>query len=105
MKDTLTPQIAQAAVDLSISHPQAKPLEILDLVLQGHVGKVESLGPLHPTSPFGQLIATAFDTTMHPRDWNLVNNLHGEPNAIAVLWGFWYRQVLPDFAKHYGLEP
>lgn len=105
MKDTLSEQLAQTAVDLSISHPHAKAIEIIDLVLAGRTGKVDSLGPIHPTSPFGQLIATAFDRAMDPRDWKLIDNTKGEPRVVAALWGIWYRKVLIDFANHYGLEP
>lgn len=68
-------------MNLRQSHPQAEPVEILDLVLRGRSGSLADLGNLHPTSPFGQLLAAVFDSAMDPREWTPIDS----PNAESAV--------------------
>jgi hypothetical protein len=103
MQGTINTDTVQAAVNLSQSHPQAKPVEVLDLVFQGRTGSLSGLGNLHPTSAFGQMIAAAFDPGMAPQDWRLIDSPLSPPPLVAVLRQIWRDQVLPAFAARYSL--
>jgi hypothetical protein len=92
----------RAALNLSVSHPQATPVEALDLVFTGRKGSLAALGSLQPTSPFGQLLAAAFDPAIDPRDWALIVHPNFEAAVLVVLWEIWRDQVLPKCAARYS---
>lgn len=97
---------ADEAVALRRSHPQAPALDVLDLVMQHRTGSLASFGAdIEPAKPFGLLIAEAFDTGMAPDDWRLVTHPNTPPSVVATLRGIWTGEVLPKFAKRYGLTP
>ena len=65
------PEVVVTALALMGSHAHAPALDMLDLVMRGRIGSLSDFSErdLHPTSPFGQVIAAAFDSGMEPGDW------------------------------------
>lgn len=80
-------------------------MDCLDAALRQRAGRVEDLGPdLHaPCSPFGQLLAEAFDHAMAPDDWGLVTSPNTPAAAVTALMQLWHDLVLVPFASRYGL--
>lgn len=104
MVNTISPDVARAAVSLRRSHPQAPALEVLDVVMRQRTGSLQDFGDaIRPGSDFGAIIAAAFDQGMAPTDWNLVNHPNSDPALVAALTQVWDTYVLPRFAAHYGL--
>lgn len=95
---------AGEALALRRSHPHAPALDVLDLVMPNRTGTLTSFGAeIEPATPFGFLLAEAFDTGMAPEDWRLVTHPNTPPGVVAALRGIWTGEVLPKFAKRYGL--
>jgi hypothetical protein len=105
MQGKISTDTVRAALNLSQTHPQAKPLDVLDLVIRGRTGSLAVLGSLHPTSPFGQPLAGAFDPAMDPRDWAWIDHPNAEPAAGALLRSIWLDQVVTKFAVRQSFEP
>lgn len=93
-----------AAMALSLSHPHAPALDVLDLALQGRHSRLADFGTISPTSAFGQLIAAAFDRGMAPEDWRLIDSPSSSPALVAALHDIWRDEVLAAFAARYSLE-
>lgn len=97
---------AGEALALRMSHPHAPALDVLDLVMPNRTGTLTSVGAeIEPATPFGFLLAEAFDTGMAPEDWRLVTHPNTPPGVVAALRGIWTGEVVPKFAKRYGLTP
>ena len=98
---------ADEAVALRRSHPQAPAIDVLDLVMKHRTGSLASFDSagIEPATPFGFLLAEAFDTGMAPEDWRLVTHPNTPPGVVATLRGIWTGEVLPKFVKRYGLTP
>jgi len=97
---------AFAAVELRRTRPDASALEILDLALHRPVSAVSApLDPAitHPASPFGQVIAAAFDADMTPEEWLAWAGEGSEQSICEALLRFWSDEVLPKFSSRYGL--
>lgn len=93
-----------AALALRRTHPTAPALDLLDLVMPERWGSLDDLGAhLHPTTPFGQLIAAAFDRGMEPEDWRLID-CAAEAALVDELSRIWKTEVLSNFAARYLLE-
>lgn len=104
MPRPITPELAQRVVNLRGTHPKASAFELLDLVLTGPTGSLADFGnTVEPATPFGFIIAEAFDGAMHPQDWRLATNPASPPSLVAALRGIWANDVLPKLAGRYGL--
>lgn len=105
MAGTISPDVARAAVALRKSHPHAPALEVLDVVMRQRAGCLADFGAdqLDPGSPFGQIVAEAFDRAMTPAEWAVVTDSHADPVLVGALRSVWAREVLPRFAANYGL--
>lgn len=105
MLGTISSNVAAAAVALHRSHARAPVLECLDVALRQRTGSIADFGPdvCAPSSPFGQLLAEAFDTAMVPDDWALATHRNTPPQAAAALMQLWHDVVLVPFAARYGL--
>jgi hypothetical protein len=67
MDGTINHTLANAAVALHRSHPQAPSLEILELAMRGRTGSLRGLGnTTRAGSEFGAIMAGAFDRGMSP---------------------------------------
>lgn len=100
------PDVARAAVALRESHPQVAALEVLDVVLRHGTGRLADFGDvLQPATPFGAIVAEAFDTGMAAQDWSLAVHPNSPPALVAALLQVWASEVLPKFAGRYGLTP
>lgn len=104
MQSTLGPDVARAAVGLHRSHPHVPVLEVLDATMRNRSGRLSDLGDLHPCSDFGQLLAEGFDRGMVPMDWNMVRHPNTALAVVTALMGVWNEEVLPAFARRYGLK-
>jgi hypothetical protein len=104
-------QLVGAAGALRSSHPSASAAQLLDAVFgEGLVGESLDFGggddPTRslawPTTPFGQILAAAFDRGMEPGDWALIDR--PEPEVREALLKVWTEDVLPAFTGRYGLQ-
>ena len=101
---TISPDVAHAAVAIRRSHPAAPALEVLDLCLTQRTGSLADFGSeIEPATPFGFLLAEAFDTGMAPQDWSLYSHPSTPAAVVQVLRGIWDGEVLDKFASRYGL--
>ena len=75
MPSAISSADAQVAAALRASHPNVPPVEVLELVLQGRAGRTLEAGApwVLPSSPFGQVIAAAFDRGMSPWEWAVMS--------------------------------
>jgi hypothetical protein len=100
----ITPDVADAAVALRASHPQASAREILDLVLRGRSGAVADLGPgIDAGQDFALLVTDAFDDDM-ALAWAHWTRTDVDPALLHLLNQRWRDTVLPSFAATYGLD-
>jgi hypothetical protein len=106
MPPTIGPEAAQAALSLLASHPHAPLLDALSLVMQGRQGAMlDAAAPwLQPSSPFGQVLAGAFDRGMTPAEWALWTVPPADPALREALATVWREQVLERFAEKFGLQ-
>ena len=84
MSGTIGPDVASAAVSLRRSHPHVSAADVLDVVMRGRTGSLADFGEsIEPATPFGFLIAEAFDDGMAPRDWALVTHPNTDPRPVV----------------------
>jgi hypothetical protein len=103
--------VVQTAVNLSRTHRHAPTLDVLDVVMKGRIDQVlDFTDPAAPNgslaapgSPFGQLLAAAFDEAMTPNEWKTFTG----PTAEAALHDgcleIWRTHIVPRFAARYGV--
>ena len=101
----LAPDVAEAAADLRRRYPDALASYLLDTVMVGQSGaEVDPAASwLQPATPFGQLLAAAFDCGMTPDDWAAASSRTTDPTVVEMLRHIWESQVLAQFAERYGL--
>lgn len=89
------------AVEMRLRHPKASAREILDEVIRAHRGAPLVFGAVLPTSPFGLLVAEAFDAGMGPRQWV---DLSKDPDRSlhVFLHETWETEVWPNFLEAYA---
>lgn len=103
--------LAQAAVSLSHSHPHAPLLDVLDLVMEGHTDQpldfAHSSSPngslAAPGTPFGQLLAVAFDEAMTPAEWKAFTDVEADARLREGCLEIWRVHVIPRFEARYGV--
>ena len=82
MLGTISPNVARAAVGLHRSHSHAPSLDVLDAVMRDRAGSLVDFGSsIDPCTPFGDILAEAFDRGMSPTDWRLID----APATSAIL--------------------
>lgn len=99
--------IVSGALGLRRSHPAVPLVEVFDVLLQGAAGETidfaDAASPggslAWPTTPFGQLVAEAFDSGMVPGDWRLIDL--PDPGLREKMHELWCAEVLPKFAARY----
>jgi len=96
--------LASAALHLRRAHPEASALVVLDLAVQGAAPACLGHEPIHPASPFGQVIAAAFDAAMTPAEWSAWAGEGAERTIAEALLRVWSDEVLPRFKSRYGLQ-
>ena len=105
MAGTIGPDVASAAVSLRRSHSHVSAVDVLDVVMRKRTGSLADFGDsIEPATPFGFLIAEAFDDGMAPRDWALVTHPNTDPALVAALLRVWKDEVLTAFAARYSLR-
>ena len=103
--------VVSTAVSLSASHPHAPAADVLALALQGRSGQVLDFGEpaaehgsiASPRSPFGQLVAAAFDQAMTPAEWQLFTGPDAHPHLRVACLMAWHGDVLPKMALANGV--
>ena len=79
---TIGPDVARAAVALHRSHPNVPSMDVFDVCLRQRTGRLADFGAeVCPGSPFGLIVAEAFDKGMAAQDWLLATN----PNSDLAL--------------------
>jgi hypothetical protein len=100
--DPISAAVIDESVNLRASHPAVPPLDILDLVLRGRRTRSINFGVISPVSPFGLLVAEAFDRGMPVSDWVGFYRFP-DPRVIAALDEIWRKKVWPAFVTHFGI--
>ena len=103
--------VVASAVNLTRTHPQAPALDVLDLVMTGRTdqildfkGPTASNGSLaDPGSPFGSLLAAAFDEAMTPNEWAAFTGSNALPALRDACLEIWRTYVMPRFAARFGV--
>lgn len=104
MPDATALSIVQQALTLRRDYPQCSAQEAIDAAFEGSHGRALNFGDaLDPRTPFGQLIAEAFDRGMEPGDWLGLMGDGADPLVIKELERIWSTYVLARFENRYGL--
>ena len=105
MLGTISPNVARAAVGLHRSHSHAPSLDVLDAVMRDRAGSLVDFGSsIDPCTPFGDILAEAFDRGMSPTDWRLIDAPATSAILRVALRTLWHDAVLVPFAQRYGLN-
>ncbi len=97
--------LAAAAAALAATHPAAPAVDVLDVVFRGSAGRLleRDADWIRPASPFGQLLAAAFDRGMTPEEWRRWSGPPADPQLTAAVLIVWRDEVLSRFAARFGL--
>ncbi len=102
MHESRTQNAALLMAELQRTMPGLQAIELLDEAMQ-RTPRLDS-ALLHPASPFGQVIAAAFDDAMTPDEWDAWAGEGAERLLQASLLRLWNEEVLPKFRSRYGLN-
>lgn len=99
-------RLVQNTVALSRSHPHAPARDVISVSFRGLQGHDVAFGDdrqaqgtlAWPSTPFGQLVATAFDPVMPPGDWRVVDHAP-DPAGLRTLLDLWEGEVLEQFRR------
>jgi hypothetical protein len=103
--------VVQAAISLSRTHRHAPQLDVLDLVMKGHIDQVIDFCDLTatqgslaaPAMPFGQLLAAAFDEAMTPTEWKAFTDETADTALRDGCLEIWRAYVIRRFEARYGV--
>lgn len=105
MTGTIGPAVAQAAAGLHRNHPDMPARAVLDAVMRGRSGALADFGrELDPATEFGALVGKAFSTELAAADWAALPAGTATAALGKRVRGLWVEQVLPAFARTYGLK-
>lgn len=96
--------LSDAVERLARSHPHAPAQDVLEVVFRGSRGLYLPWELVHPATPLGQAIASAFDPAMTPAEWRAWTSEQADPALSRALLEFWRDEVLKSFGLRYGLE-
>jgi hypothetical protein len=108
--DALARAIVAEAVEFERTRRDLKPLEILDLVMRGRRGTAPNFGSIDgpvgqhlvdPASPFGALLAAAFDEQVTLSGLRKVSADTSPPSSFER---FWLERVMRAFRERYRLH-
>ena len=108
MPDSLARIIVDEALALQRERPELSALALLDLVMRGRHGTSPDFGDVtapseclvDPSSPFGALLAAAFDEQVTFTGLRSLATASA-PNAFEA---FWFERVMRAFARRYHLH-
>ena len=111
MTDRDALSVVQAAVATARSHSGVPALEVLDLVMEGRRGvELDFNDPTQshrcwtsPGTPFGALLALAFDRVMKPGEWRGLTGSAQGAHQAEVIMGIWRSEVVLPFIRRYEL--
>ena len=106
MAQILEANLAQLLENCRSLLPGGTSLEVLNAVMQGRRCRLTDFEPetVAPCTPFGDLLAEAFDKGMDPDDWRLVTHPITPQAAKRALRAVWETEVLAKFAAKYQLR-
>jgi hypothetical protein len=96
-------KVIDCALALRQSHGHVPAVELLDLVMLGHVDPLDFGEAGEPPHPFALLVAEAFDDVMTPREWFVLLGPDGEPEPREGLRQVWRTYVWARFAARYAV--
>lgn len=102
MHESRTQNAALLMAELQRAMPGLQAIELLDEAMHRRPQLDSTL--LHPASPFGQVIAAAFDDAMTPDEWDAWAGEGAERLLQESLLRLWNEEVLPKFRSRYGLN-
>jgi hypothetical protein len=108
--DGLARAIVAEAIEFECTRRDLKPIEILDLVMRGRKGTAPNFGSIDglvgqhlvdPASPFGALLAAAFDEQVTLSGLRKVSADTSPPSSFER---FWLERVMRAFRERYRLH-
>ena len=96
-------KLIERAVALKAANTSVPAREILDELILAHKGEPLVFVHQSPSSPFGQMVAEAFDFGMEPGDWVGLTGPRADPRVQLTLLRIWRYESWPKFLRHYGL--
>ncbi|GAB4119694.1 MAG: hypothetical protein Fur0014_20370 [Rubrivivax sp.] len=103
MHESRSQNAALLMAELQRAMPGLQALDLLDAAMQRAPAPPDGT-LLHPASPFGQVIAAAFDEAMTPDEWEAWAGEGSERSLQESLLRLWHDEVLPKFYARYGLN-
>ena len=111
MTDRDALSVVQAAIATTRSHAGVPALDVLDLVMEGRRGAaLDFTDPIQPHgcwtspgTPFGALLALAFDRVMRPEEWRGLTGPDQDAQQTAKLLDIWHGEVVLPFVRRYQL--
>ena len=104
MHESQLQNAALMAAALQRAMPGLPALDLLDRAMRQPSRSAFDSDFLHPASPFGQVIAAAFDSAMTPEEWSAWAGEGAEHTIQDALLRVWNEEVLPKFWSRYGLN-
>lgn len=108
--DALARIIVAEAIEIERTRRDLKPIEVLDLVMRGRKGTAPDFGSIDhpsggqlvdPASPFGALLAAAFDEQVTLSGLRKVDANDSPPSSFER---FWLERVMRAFRERYKLH-
>ena len=108
--DALARAIVAEAIELEHNRRDLRPIDVLDLVMRGRKGTAPDFGEIggplgehvgEPASPFGTLLAAAFDEQVTLSGLRRVNAGDSSPSSFER---FWLERVMRAFRERYKLH-
>ena len=104
MHESRTQNAALLMAELQRAMPGLQAIELLDEAMHRSPRPPLDSALLLPSSPFGQVIAAAFDDAMTPDEWEAWAGEGSERLLQDALLRLWHAEVLPKFRSRYGLS-
>jgi len=111
MTDLDALSVVRSAGAITGSHSGAPARDVLDLVMEGRRGCAldfrDSTQPhgswTSPPTPFGALLARAFDRVMTAGEWAGLTGPHQDPAHVAGMMDLWNREIVLRFIRRYAI--
>jgi hypothetical protein len=103
--------LIESAVDLTRSHPSARPFDVLDLVMKGRQEQtlnfieigVRSASLADPGSDLGQVVARAFETAMDLAEWSALASPTADPILRDACLNGWRDEAVGRVCARHGV--
>jgi hypothetical protein len=102
--DAVATAIVREALALSVSHPHAPAIDVLDLVMRGRHDLLLDFGShMVPPDPFAIFVAQAMGDPMPPEDWAAFTGPEADPRMRAAMRLQFALNLWPLFLQRYNI--